>query len=285
MTHRIYYFSGTGNSLWVARKIQESLPGAELIPITRDMPAELTAQAPESQMPESIGIVFPVYMYKPPHIVLEFIQKMPKSNYIYAVATCGNGPGRALSVVKNSLLKKGNALSAGYIVPLVSNFIALPKTKSDSRVQKAFKKAESQTQSIALNVQKKTSHFDKEMPAIIVRPLSWAFLNPVYRRLPVLDKLFSVNSKCSNCGTCRDVCPVQNIEMQDSNPVFLHKCELCFACISWCPKRAMNWTPLTKYRKRYKCQGITKKDIVIDRHGMNEKTKNDESCLSNPVKE
>ena len=246
-----------------------------MIPITREMPAELTAQAPESQifesqMPESIGLVFPVYMYKPPRIVLEFIQKMPKSNYIYAVATCGNGPGRTLSLVKNSLLKKGNTLSAGYIVSLVSNFIALPKTKSDSSVQKAFKKAEFKTQSIALNVQKKTSHFDKEMPVIIVSPLSWAFLNPVYRRLPVLDKLFSVNSKCNNCGTCRDVCPVQNIEMQDSKPVFLHECELCFACISWCPKRAINWTPLTKYRKRYTCQDISKKDIVIDRHDMNE---------------
>jgi ferredoxin len=267
VTHRIYYFSGTGNSLWIAQKIQESLPDAELIPITRDMPAELTAQSAENtQMPESIGIVFPVYMYKPPRIVLSFLQKMPKSNYIYAVATCGNGPGKTLSLVKKILLKKGMTLSAGYIVSLVSNFIALPKTKSDSRVEKAFKKAESKTQSIALNVQKKASHFDKEMPAIIVSPLSLLFLNPMYRRLPVLDKLFSVNSRCDGCGTCRDVCPVQNIKMQDAKPVFLHECELCFACISWCPQKAINWTPLTKYRRRYKCKGISKEDIVINRH-------------------
>ncbi|MDR0766880.1 MAG: EFR1 family ferrodoxin [Methanosarcinales archaeon] len=270
MTHRIYYFSGTGNSLWAARKIQESLLDAELIPITKEMPAELTAQTSENlQMPESIGLVFPVYMFKPPRIVLEFIQKMPKSNYIYAVATCGNSPGKTLSVVKNSLLENGNTLSAGYIVSLVSNFIVLPKTKSDSYVEKAFKKAESKTQEIAMNVQKKTSHFDKEMPGVIVKPVSWLLFNPAYKRIPVLGKFFSVNDKCNHCGICRDVCPVQNIKMTAAKPVFLHECEMCFSCISWCPQKAINWTPLTKYRKRYKCKGISKNDIVADRYYKN----------------
>ncbi len=267
MAHRIYYFSGTGNSLWVARKIQESLPDTELIPITRDLPAELAAQTSDHpQKPETIGLVFPVYMFKPPRIVLDFIQKMPKTDYIYAVATCGNGPGKSLTNIKNTLLRTGNVLSAGYIVPLVSNFIALPKTKSDAAVERAFKNAEGKTQSIALNAQKKAAHFDKEMPGIIVKPVAWLLFNPAYRRIPALDKRFSVNDKCNNCGTCRDVCPVRNIKLTATKPVFLHECEMCFSCLNWCPQKAINWTPLTKNKKRYRCKGITKKDIVSNRY-------------------
>lgn len=304
MAHRIYYFSGTGNSLWVARKIRESLPDAELIPITRDLPAELAAPVSESsdesvdesanesadesanesvfdfktfsesksfsnsdfQKFDSVGLVFPVYMFKPPRIVLEFIQKMPESDYIYAVATCGNGPGKSLTNIKTCLLQTGNKLSAGYIVPLVSNFIVLPKTKSDAAIEKAFKKAEVRAQTIAMNVQEKISHFDKEMPGIIVKPVSWFFFNPAYRRIPALDKQFSVNDKCNHCGICRDVCPVQNIQITASKPVFRHKCEMCFACINWCPQKAVNWTPLTKNKKRYHCKGISKNDVVSNRY-------------------
>ncbi|MDL2261333.1 EFR1 family ferrodoxin [Methanimicrococcus sp. OttesenSCG-928-J09] len=293
MTHRIYYFSATGNSLQIARKLAESLPNSELIPITPDLAAELQAAAEASDsskgdssdgfdnsnnsnqsagsnetsnaVPESVGIVFPVYMFKPPRIVLEFLRKMPKADYIYAVATCGMMPGKPLTVIKNIMLKQGMALSAGYVIPLVSNFIVLPKTKSKASVEKAFKKAEAKTQQIGQNVQKKTAHFDKETPDIIAKPVAWLGFNPMYRKIPELDKKFSVNSRCNKCGTCRDVCPVQNVKITAELPVFLHHCEMCFACINWCPQKAINWTPLTKGKQRYQCTGVSKEDVITGR--------------------
>lgn len=271
MTHRIYYFSATGNSLQIARKIAESLPDSELIPITPDLPAELQAAAESSEkmsdaVPESVGIVFPVYMFKPPRIVLEFVRKMPKADYTYAVATYGTMPGKPLTVFKNIMMKQGNTLSAGYLIPLVSNFIVLPKTKSKASVEKAFKNAEAKAQQIGQNVQKKTSYFDTETPGIIVKPVSWIGFNPLYRKIPELDKRFSVNSRCNKCGTCRDVCPVQNVKITTESPVFLHHCEMCFACINWCPQNAINWTPLTKGKQRYQCAVISKEDVINDRY-------------------
>jgi len=267
MTHRIYYFSGTGNSLWVTRKIRDYLPGTEIIPITRELPAELAAQKSEgSETLESVGLVFPVYLGKPPRIVLEFIRKMPKADYIYAVATCGSMPGQALTDIKKSLLSTGNSLSAGYVISLITNFIVLPKIKTDAGIEKAFKKAEAKAQIISMNVQKKTPWFDKETPSVFVKLAGLILLNRAYRRIPELDEKFSVNDACDNCGTCRNVCPVQNIEMAASKPVFLHNCEMCFSCINWCPQQAINWTSLTKNRKRYHCKGISQNDVVSNRY-------------------
>lgn len=284
MTHRIYYFSATGNSLKIARKLAESLPNSELIPITPDLPFELQtvensddfdsitdfdnsdSNKTSDDVLESVGIVFPVYMFKPPRIVLEFARKMPKADYTYAVATCGMMPGKPLTVLKNILMKRGIALSAGYVIPLVSNFIVLPKTKSKASVAKAFKKAEAKTQQIGQNVQNRTAHFDKETPGVIAKPVGWFGFNPMYRKIPNLDKRFSVNKNCNKCGTCRDVCPVQNVKMTAEVPVFLHHCEMCFACINWCPQNAINWTPLTKRKQRYQCAGISKEDVIVGRY-------------------
>jgi len=263
--HGIYYFSGTGNSLWVAGKIRENLSDAELIPITKDLSIESAENSETLQNFESVGIVFPVYLSKPPQIVLDFIQKMPKAKYIYAAATCGMMPGKVLTAVNNQLHRSENKLSAGYVIPLVSNFIFLPKTKSDKAIEKAFQNAEIKAKTIAGNAKNQISQFDKETSALLSGPVSLIY-NPIYRRIPGLDKQFSVNDKCNNCGTCRDVCPVRNIKITTTKPVFLHECEMCFSCINWCPKNAINWTPVTKNRIRYHCKDISKNDVVSNRY-------------------
>lgn len=41
-------------------------------------------------------------------------------------------------------------------------------------------------------------------------------------------------SKCSQCGICADICPLDNIEM-DEYPVYKCKCQFCMRCVSFCP--------------------------------------------------
>ena len=298
MSHRIYYFSGTGNSLWVARKMQESCPEAELIPITNDLMIELEEADSEpnaesnseadseadseaesesdiggnektstsgKKEPEIIGLVFPIYFFKPARIVMNFIQKMPNADYVYAVATCGGNPGNTLTVVKNAMLKRGITLRAGYNIVLITNFVVLPNIKSQKSVEKAFKKAEAKTQTIAVHIKNRALHFDKETPKVIQKPLSALAFNPIYRRIPTLDKYFKVSEACVSCGACRDVCPVQNITLNEK-PIFHHQCEMCFSCINWCPKKAINWTAATKKSRRYHCQSISKEDVIANRY-------------------
>jgi flavodoxin len=86
----IYYFSGTGNSLAVARDIAEKTKGKLIF-----IPAVMNEQSIKTEA-DSIGIVFPAYMahlYGIPLIVERFIKKLEDidSKYIFAVCTCGGG--------------------------------------------------------------------------------------------------------------------------------------------------------------------------------------------------
>jgi len=60
MNTRIYYFSGTGNSLHTARSIASQLGGAEIISVRSD------AQSVPADDAEVIGFVCPVYEWDIP---------------------------------------------------------------------------------------------------------------------------------------------------------------------------------------------------------------------------
>ena len=55
------------------------------------------------------------------------------------------------------------------------------------------------------------------------------------------DRRFRVdNEKCIRCGTCVSVCPMNNIEIVDDKVTYNHNCEVCLACIHWCPRTAID---------------------------------------------
>jgi len=77
METSIFYFSTTGNSLLMARRIAEGLGETRLIAIPRvkDNLIDVTS--------DRIGIVFPVYVWGLPRIVTEFIKKLHLSSSTY----------------------------------------------------------------------------------------------------------------------------------------------------------------------------------------------------------
>ncbi len=62
MKLKIYYYSGTGNSLWTAKKITDSFENSKLINMTDDAKTETA---------EVVGLVFPVHMWGVPHRVID----------------------------------------------------------------------------------------------------------------------------------------------------------------------------------------------------------------------
>ena len=99
----IYYFSGAGNSLAVAKKLSEDLD-AQLLPIkllreqngkTVDKVQLWSAGASGDS---TIGIVFPVHGGQPPKFVVEALSNLDniRNSYLFTVCTYGISPGRAL---------------------------------------------------------------------------------------------------------------------------------------------------------------------------------------------
>lgn len=104
----IYYFSGTGNSKWIAEKIAEGT-GDQLINVVDVHHGRVEIQPLKPG--EKLGFVFPVHAWRAPDMVTELARRMkvPAGTYAYAVATCGEEAGLTLKLLND-------------IVPLTSTY-------------------------------------------------------------------------------------------------------------------------------------------------------------------
>lgn len=88
----LFYFTGTGNSLYIAKQLDE-----EIISIPQVIHQEdLNFKA------DKIGIVAPVYGHEVPNMVKDFLRKAHfDTDYFYIVLTYGNRHGGASELAQN----------------------------------------------------------------------------------------------------------------------------------------------------------------------------------------
>ncbi len=106
MITEIYYFSGTGNSLAVAKGVAEKTE-ATLIPIATQMNEEVVRTDADV-----VGIVFPVYYAELPMIVEKFCMKLSgmEGIHIFAICTYGGAAGSSLRSLKRLIRSRGGKL-------------------------------------------------------------------------------------------------------------------------------------------------------------------------------
>jgi ferredoxin len=251
-TVEIYYFSGTGNSLVVARDIAGKING-KLISI----PTVMDRESIETDA-DVIGIVFPVYhaiFDGMPLIIEKFAGKMSNldTKYIFAVCTCRGWSRVTLTKLGEIIESRGGKLAAGFTVPMPDNTIPSTKEKQQKAFNNWKKKLEIVVQYISARKEGKIEN--TVLYNVIMAPFSSALqkstdklLNglsgssglTLREALPLTDKSFLVDEKCNGCGICSRVCPVENIEIVDKKPVWQNHCESCLACVNWCPQEAIH---------------------------------------------
>ena len=283
MSTAIYYSSGTGNSLHVARELQRRLPGSELVPIVR-----LLGQDTIRMEAEMLGLVFPNFCTTIPIPVREFLRKVDlhSAQYLFAVCTRGGSPSEAFDYI-NALLKgQGKRLHAQLNVTMPWNLPLgredLPSTATRERIQYLEFEMEKKLDVFARIVLAHEAYvrpdtdatfelpqWSRAMTSLIPKSLNYELHRFMYQDLVH----FYSDSTCNGCGICARVCLSHKIEWVEERPLWNDeaKCYACFACINYCPQQAIQIQsrfPIKSYTRmtgRYHHPLVSHKDIAAQR--------------------
>jgi len=246
----IYWFSGTGNSLYAAKCLKDSLGDVSLYPMGSAVP-----QGVVGGEGEKIGFVFPSYGGSLPRIVRSFVEEIEIApvTYIFTVVTMGGLGHSSISVLDSILKEKNLRLDYGKGIRMPANYVIAynpsDKTKYNNRLPKITEKIRRASLDIAAgkkSVKEITPH-----------------IKILYKDIESLDAYFKVEDICTSCGLCADVCSLGNIRMENGKPQWQHKCEHCVACISWCPEQAIQFGKRTKARRRYQNPEIKVEELFV----------------------
>lgn len=247
----IFYFTGTGNSEYTARKIAEKT-GVHVVSIGESMKAgEYSFHLADG---EPLGFVFPIYAWSVPEIVRSFISKLELENYadqyVFAVFTCGTSIGTTCDDLKKCLADRGIGLKYARDLIMPENYIVMFRTDSEEKQETLFAAAEGVIGEIAEAVAEKTEAFIITCKNPI-QPISRA-LNYLFSKYALGTKKFRVTDNCISCEFCEKVCPVSAITMVEGKPVWREaRCAKCMACINRCPVHAIEYGRSTRKRQRY----------------------------------
>lgn len=258
MKNTIYFYTGTGNSLWAAKKLSALLADeTELISIP------IACKGFHKTDSERTGFIFPVHIWGMPAPVVDFLERLEvdPSVYYFAVAVNAGQVAATLIQLKKILQKKNAILSAGFSVRMPSNYIPWSGADSQKKQQHTFIDALDKINHIALSVGSREKKEPEKGP-LWQNILLSAIYRSSYAKVPALDKSFWTDEKCTSCGICQRICPADNVAMKQDKPQWQHRCEQCFACLQWCPDEAIQYGRVTARKKRYRHPEVTLQDML-----------------------
>jgi ferredoxin/flavodoxin len=274
MSTAIYYFSGTGNSLYVAKELQRRIPDADLIPVL-----SLLGQDVIQTQAETVGLVFPIYLTTLPIPMREFVKKLDfgSADYIFAVGTRMGTFCLADVVLHDVLKKQGKRLDAYFLLNMAINsptgLVPGPGDKdwinkvSGDKVQAldaVVEKRLDAIQDVILNREPNPKD-DAPWRGPILRRLLSAFLAFGARASGGAEIPYYADASCTGCGMCEKVCPSQRIKLVDGKPEWQKdvQCYFCYACFNYCPTQSiLVGEKYTLKDGRYSHPGITASDIA-----------------------
>lgn len=257
--NRLYYFSGTGNTLYLAQRLADEIGNCELVSITSAMKKERINDAAER-----VGIIFPVYCFGTPIIIKEFLKKIQvqPDTYLFGCSSYGGLLAGAMHIFQKEAIAAGHLLRAGFAVQMPGNAIMAYDRIADEKQQKMFDTFEKRIPEIAGKIKEKAPHKMEQFPFPFNKMLS-ALHGPFMKSLPQSAKQFHTTDKCKLCGQCVNICPVGNIDIVDKKVTWGEKCEQCMACIQWCANEAIQFGGKTESRSRYHHSCVSREDIMV----------------------
>lgn len=237
----IIYFSGTGNTKFIAQIIKEELEkysqDCDLINIEKD--------SINLKNYKSLIIGGPVYVERYPEILLEYIDKNLK-NYKGKCMLFTTQANPNETITFQHFISKFPHLNVNYcmFIPMPNNFYNFGFKKSSKEeeiklIKEGIAKTRKETKEF---INGKIKLYPKSSANVKMVDMVYNMIYPYYSRY--LTKNIDIdNDKCINCKVCEKNCPLQSIKITDKAK-FDKNCTLCQRCLNKCPKGAF------KYKKK-----------------------------------
>lgn len=246
----ILYFSGTGNSRYVAERTAKIL-GEEILdlfdriknkdysPIISDKPFTVCA---------------PTYAWRIPRILKDYLERTPLegNDKIYFLMTCGDDIGNAERYLKKLCRKIGKEYMGCACFRMPENYIAMFTSPNDEQASRIIAKSKDRIDKTATIIA--SGNKLAQVNVNIIGKLKSGIVNDVFYPLCVSAKKFCATDKCISCGKCEKVCPLSNITIKDGKPVWGKNCTHCMACICKCPAEAIEYGKVSIGQNRYTCK-------------------------------
>ena len=233
----ILYFSGTGNSKYVAKRIADAL-GDALVNLNDRIKASDTSSV---ETGERVIIVTPTYAWRIPRVVRGWLRKteLRGARQAWFVMTCGSEIGNANKYNRDLCAEKAISCMGTAQIVMPENYIAMFSAPQADKARQIVAQAEPSIDRAIAAIQR-NQPFAPTRNNLYDRLMSGP-VNPLFYSCFVKDRAFTAGSACTGCGLCVKRCPTNNISLQNGRPVWGGSCTHCMACICRCPAEAVEY--------------------------------------------
>lgn len=243
----ILYFSATGNSLYIAKRMQCVL-GGDIVYIPT-----YTGNGGEF---DKLFLVSPVYSFGLPAHVYELLPRLTRAKELVAVLNYGGMLGGADAFLYRYAQQIGLRIQSVYTLKMPENY-TLTFTVPRFYGKRVLKKADAAIDAVTAAVLRG----EQRLPAKRKPKEKTYYKNKA--RWHKLARDFSVTDACVLCGKCAAVCPAGNITVAEGAVRFADKCVACLGCYHRCPQKAVVYKRRKK-KDRYVCPKIDENEIGKD---------------------
>ena len=245
----IFYFTGTGNSRYLAKRMAKILEDDLFCINDRIKEDNMTPVAVRKRL----VFVLPTYAWRIPVIVEKWIRETEFGGATQAwfVMDCGDSIGNAGGYNRKLCVDKGWEYMGTIPVIMPENYIAMFNAPDWEEAEKIIAAADPIMDEAAAQV-KNGKSFPEANCGWKERLMS-SVVNRVFYPVFVKADAFCADERCTGCGKCEKLCPLNNVKLVDGRPTWGKHCTHCMACICYCPAEAIEYGVKSVGKPRYHC--------------------------------
>ena len=248
----ILYFSGTGNSKYVAKRIADAL-GDEIVNLNDRIKSSDTSPV---ETGERLIVVTPTYAWRIPRVVRDWLLKteLRGAKQVWFVMTCGSEIGNADKYNCELCAEKAISCMGTAQIVMPENYIAMFSAPQADEAREIVAKAEPSIDRAIAAIQH-NQPFAPTRNKLYDRFMSGP-VNPIFYKFCVKADAFTVSDTCIGCGQCAKRCPMNNVTLKDGKPGWGRNCTHCMACICYCPVSAIEYGKKSVGQPRYHFEAL-----------------------------